>query len=108
MQKQTELERLLSSPVFAIAPFVKTISIKAGTADELVSASPAMKKRELTPPHLDLSRRPNEPPMRLSMEAFFQFSFWIAEELEDLVALHGCSPQSNFGYDIPLPGDIAI
>ena len=35
-------------------------------------------------------RQPYDPtPLRVSMESFFELSFWLAEELEDLVA--GCA-----------------
>lgn len=41
--------------------------------------------RDLTPPKLNLSRQPGELPLEVNMEAFFEFSFWMAESLEDLV-----------------------
>lgn len=37
--------------------------------------------------------------VRVDLEAFFEFSFYMAEELEDLVAewLHTAAPKSNRG-----------
>ncbi len=42
--------------------------------------------RGTAPPQINLSRRPCEPPLNVSMEAFFEFTFWLAEELLDLEA----------------------
>lgn len=42
--------------------------------------------RNAQPPQLNLSRRPYELPFFVDMEAFFEFSFWISEELLDLEA----------------------
>ncbi len=38
------------------------------------------------PPQINLARQPFEPPLFVDMEAFFEFSFWITEELLDLEA----------------------
>ena len=37
-------------------------------------------------PQINLARRQFEPPFYVDMEAFFEFSFWISEELLDLEA----------------------
>ena len=37
-------------------------------------------------PQINLARRQFEPPFCVDMEAFFEFSFWITEELLDLEA----------------------
>ena len=37
-------------------------------------------------PQLDLSRRPELGPWMVDMQDFFEFSFWMAEELIDLEA----------------------
>ena len=39
-------------------------------------------------PQINLARNPFEPPLFVDMEAFFEFSFWITEELLDLEATH--------------------
>ena len=44
--------------------------------------------REFSTPKINLSRKPGERPLDVGMEAFFEFSFWMAEELTDLVARH--------------------
>ena len=33
--------------------------------------------------------------LQVDLEAFFEFSFWLAEELEDLVAIHGQRSSAN-------------
>ncbi|MEM7457062.1 MAG: hypothetical protein AAF456_22155 [Planctomycetota bacterium] len=43
-------------------------------------------QRDVTIPRLNLSRNPGEPPMMVDMQAFFEFTFWMAEELLDLEA----------------------
>jgi hypothetical protein len=43
-----------------------------------------MSVRPMTTPQLDLSRRPNVGPWMVDMQRFFEFSFWMAEELIDL------------------------
>ena len=45
-------------------------------------------QREITPPRLNLNRTPGEPPLMVDMQAFFEFTFWMAEELLDLEAQH--------------------
>jgi hypothetical protein len=49
-----------------------------------------------TETQLNLAADENSPAWLVDMEAFFDFSFWLAEELEDLVDTirhrHGCSP----------------
>ena len=37
-------------------------------------------------PKINLVRNPSELPLEVDMEAFFDFSFWLAEELVDLIA----------------------
>lgn len=44
-------------------------------------------------PQLDLSRSPYERPLFVDMEAFFDFSFWIAEELLELEARFQSKPR---------------
>lgn len=39
------------------------------------------------PPKVNLARE-NQPEFWVSMEAFFDLSFWMAEQIEDLVATH--------------------
>ena len=41
-------------------------------------------------PQLDLARHRFDLPLLVDMEAFFDFSFWIAEELLDLEAEFKC------------------
>ena len=38
----------------------------------------------MTTPQLDLNRRPDVGPWMVDMQRFFEFSFWMAEELIDL------------------------
>ncbi len=67
-----------------------------------------MTQREITPPRIDLSRMPGESPMRISIETFFDYCFWLAEELQDLEAQY--DPYRNlagFDCDIPFPDDLA-
>lgn len=67
-----------------------------------------MIERELTPPKLNLTRDPGQPPLHVSMESFFDFCFWMAEELQDLEAQY--DPNRNcagFDCDIPFPDDLA-
>ncbi len=67
-----------------------------------------MTQREITPPKLNLSRNPAESPLCVSMESFFEFCFWLAEELQDLEAQY--DPNRNcagFDCDIPFPDDLA-
>jgi hypothetical protein len=40
------------------------------------------------PPQVNLARQRFEKPFFVDMEAFFEFSFWITEELLDLEANH--------------------
>ena len=47
-----------------------------------------MNSSNLNAPKLNLARNPEQAPFFVDMERFFEFSFWIAEELLDLVALH--------------------
>ncbi len=42
--------------------------------------------RSLSVPQLDLARHRFDLPLLVDMEAFFDFSFWIAEELLELEA----------------------
>ena len=42
--------------------------------------------RDLQPPKINLNRRPGQPPFMVDMQGFFEFSFWMAEELLDLEA----------------------
>lgn len=44
--------------------------------------------RTATQPKLNLEKNPGSTPVWVSMESFFDFSFSLAEELEDLVARH--------------------
>ncbi len=47
-----------------------------------------MIKRLNTVPPLNLARNKNDLPLTVEMEAFFDFSFWMAEELQDLISQH--------------------
>ena len=67
-----------------------------------------MTQRDNTPPKINLARRRSDGAIRIDMESFFDFCFWIAEELQDLEAMH--DPDRNragFGCDIPFPDDVA-
>ncbi len=46
-----------------------------------------IKRLDSTPP-LNLARTSRDPELLVDMEAFFTFSFWIAEELQDLICNH--------------------
>lgn len=46
-----------------------------------------MANRIFQRPQINLNAQ-HEQPLFVDMEAFFEFSFWIAEELTDLVAQH--------------------
>ena len=45
------------------------------------------------PPQINLARQRFEKPFFVDMEAFFEFSFWITEELLDLEANHKLKAQ---------------
>lgn len=45
-----------------------------------------MSQFDSTVSEIDLSLPQDSSPLRVSLESFFELSFWIAEELEDLVA----------------------
>jgi hypothetical protein len=67
-----------------------------------------MIERELTPPKLNLTRHPAQQPMYVNMDTFFDFCFWMAEELQDLEARF--DPHRNCAghdCDIPFPDDLA-
>jgi hypothetical protein len=49
---------------------------------------PLMNYPNIQPPQINLARRRFEAPFFVDMESFFEFSFWISEELLDLEALH--------------------
>ena len=51
--------------------------------------------RSTTPPKINLSLRNDEPPFMVDMQAFFEFSFWMAEALLDLEAQFGDSDQPH-------------
>ena len=63
-----------------------------------------MANRIFQSPQLNLNP-PNQTPLFVDMEKFFEFSFWLAEELSDLVAsyelkqqkhpLESCNAKSN-------------
>ena len=45
--------------------------------------------------------------MRISMEAFFDYTFWLAEELQDLEARFDPNRnKSGFDCDVPWPADM--
>ena len=54
-----------------------------------------MKKEQCISGSIDLARQGDLSPMIVDMEAFFEFSFWIAEELADLVAEYECLNRKN-------------
>jgi hypothetical protein len=67
-----------------------------------------MIQRELSPPRLNLMRDAAAPPLYVSLESFFDYSFWLAEELQRLEAQF--DPNLNcagFDCDIPFPDDLA-
>ena len=43
-------------------------------------------QRDISPPKINLSRHPGEPPFMVDMQGFFEFSFELAEALLDLEA----------------------
>lgn len=45
-----------------------------------------MRKQHSLNVRMDLPDRFNLNPIQVSMESFFEFTFWMSEELEDLVA----------------------
>jgi hypothetical protein len=45
-----------------------------------------MTVRELPTPKINLNVPPGTPPLTMEMQKFFDFSFWMAEELLDLEA----------------------
>lgn len=47
-----------------------------------------MNAQKLESPKLNLNRKSGGQPLLVDMERFFEFSFWIAEELLDLLAEH--------------------
>jgi len=51
--------------------------------------------RSSQPPQLDLARNKFDLPLLVDMEAFFEFSFWLAEELLDLEAKYGSKHSSR-------------
>lgn len=61
-----------------------------------------MFSRDNTIPQINLSRRNDDRPFDVSMEAFFEFSFWLSEELLDLVAEQQHNlPRHEVGGDAP-------
>ena len=57
-------------------------------------------------PKLNLSRKAGRPPLMVDMERFFEFSFWMAEELLDLVAEH--RPHFQIENDHALASDLRL
>ena len=53
------------------------------------------------PPQIDLARSRFEGPFFVDMEAFFEFSFWISEELLDLEARFKLKSQREQGQVQP-------
>ncbi len=41
-----------------------------------------------SPPQVNLQPDPSQPDFWMDMESFFDFSFWLAEELQDLIDRH--------------------
>ena len=58
------------------------------------------------PPKLNLSRTPDSRPFLVDMERFFEFSFWMAEELLDLIAEY--RPAHCSLNDVCLKNDIRL
>ena len=54
-----------------------------------------MKRENVTIVNLESNK--TRMPLRVSMESFFDFSFWLAEELDDLVAEHRFSEREIGG-----------
>jgi hypothetical protein len=61
-------------------------SFLAGNAVIHFESLHAMNIPEIKSPQLNLSQDSGRPPLMVDMERFFEFSFWMAEELLDLVA----------------------
>ena len=45
-----------------------------------------MIKRLATSPTINLARKESDPALMVDLESFFDFSFWMAEELQDLIS----------------------
>ncbi len=56
------------------------------------------------PSQINLARRRYESPLFVDMEAFFEFSFWMAEELLDLEATY--KRKNAKRQSTPLPNSI--
>ena len=52
------------------------------------------------PPQINLARQSFEKPFFVDMEAFFEFSFWISEELLDLEANHKLKAQRRMAEQV--------
>ena len=66
-----------------------------------------MTQREYSTPKLNLTRQSDQPPLRIGMETFFDFTFWLAEELQDLEARFDSNRnKAGFDCDIPWPDDM--
>ena len=63
-----------------------------------------MEKKSHSTTRLLLVDDPGLGQLQVELEAFFDFSFWMAEELEDLVAkwAHKAAPQAN-RHGAPVP-----
>ena len=60
-----------------------------------------MNNRLLHPQTIELPSNQFEAPLRMEVQAFFDFSFWMSEELLELEAQHA-SPKKN-GWGNPNP-----
>jgi len=66
--------------------------------------------RPLLCPQLNLERESSRPPLWVSMESFFELSFWIAEELQDLISEYELREANQYrengvarSINVPLP-----
>jgi len=67
-----------------------------------------MIKRLTSSPTINLARTESDPALMVDLEAFFDFSFWMAEELQDLICMHqlhdkprqtACDSHQALGFD---------
>ena len=61
---------------------------------------------DIQSPKLNLTRRPSQLPFMVDMERFFEFSFWLAEELLDLEAQY--RPSFELVNKLPLTDDLRL
>jgi hypothetical protein len=69
----------------------------AGSAAESLTEKSAMRNKSYSAKQLVMYETPGLGQIRVDMDAFFELSFWMAEELEDLVSCwaHQAAPAAN-------------